>query len=1112
MRNNIKRIGVIFIIAMVMTLIQVFSISALAADTVPLGYKGIYTASDLNNVRNNLNGKYILMSNIYLFGLNWIPIGAIGNNGDSISLSIMFNGVFDGGNHIIFGLNINRSISGQVLAGLFAYNNGTIKNLQISGSVRGINTSTGTGSAYSGGFAGINDGIISNCKNTAKIYGSTSNSTLGSSVGGIAGSNAENGEIINCSNIGSISSDRLAGGIASRQGGIIGSCFNSGSVSSLDRYAGGIAAGSYDNSIIRNCYNIGAIYAANMSAGGILGSDDFGSGFAKAQILNCYNAGNVTAGISTSTGGIAGSGRSSSTITVVNSYCLNLYNGSYGTALTSNQMRQRSSFVGFDFGSVWNINSDVNSGYPYLRALTQIGDYNGSSLLEELRNKFPQNKFWNHVGMTGNNEDGYTDKACPSHAKDKVTGTGTATCNHFTAGTGKYTPGTNAQCYGFANKLQFDLYGSDQTYNTIYNLDNIKVGDHIRFGGHSVLVVAVSADKKTLTVGECNWATSSMYCVIDWTRKVTKNSITNKGLDFVKSAPYEVAPLAGIKGTMLLIACPVDIEIYDSYGILTGKVVNNVIDYSIPAPYSIAIIVENDIKTIWLGSSEDYTLKLMGTDMGTMDFEVFDMDFGTDTIIGTKSFNNITLTDNKQITTTIFGDKFADDARLYGVDNKKIVSEINVDGTETTVNDKKYIISTVVSGYGSATGGGIFNENDIVNLVAYPGIAYPDIEYIFDGWYENGIKIESAGEIYSFTVTTGRTLEARFIPDYELLIAAVAADKAALTWNVIKGANTAANNVTVNLGILPLSGANDTTITWASNNTSAISNNGTVTRPAYGSGDATVTLTATISKGTASDTVVFMLTVKELPQSDAAAVSADKAALTWNVIKGANTAANNVTVNLGILPLSGANDTTITWASNNTSAISNKGTVTRPAYGSGDVAVTLTATISKGTASDTVAFTLIVKSLPQDENNGCSLSGKVISVTGDVRPATVTLKQNGNTVYTTQTNQNGEYVFNNVVTGNYSLVITKASYLSYTKTSLAVSNQNISYKNVTLIPGDIDGDGHVSYNDFLKFLENYNKQGANIVNKAADINGDGYVDYNDFITFLSGYGKAAIVE
>ena len=51
------------------------------------------------------------------------------------------------------------------------------------------------------------------------------------------------------------------------------------------------------------------------------------------------------------------------------------------------------------------------------------------------------------------------------------------------------------------------------------------------------------------------------------------------------------------------------------------------------------------------------------------------------------------------------------------------------------------------------------------------------------------------------------------------------------------------------------------TITWASNNTGVIANDGTVTRPAFGTGNATVTLTATITKGTLTETKVFTLTV-----------------------------------------------------------------------------------------------------------------------------------------------------------------------------------------------------------------------------------------------------------
>jgi hypothetical protein len=81
---------------------------------------------------------------------------------------------------------------------------------------------------------------------------------------------------------------------------------------------------------------------------------------------------------------------------------------------------------------------------------------------------------------------------------------------------------------------------------------------------------------------------------------------------------------------------------------------------------------------------------------------------------------------------------------------------------------------------------------------------------------------------------------------------AVAADKAALT---IPGD---LNNVTADL-TLATTGTNGSTITWASSNTAIVKADGTVTRP-YGA-NVQVTLTATITKGTASDTKVFIVTV-----------------------------------------------------------------------------------------------------------------------------------------------------------------------------------------------------------------------------------------------------------
>src|SRR5690606_18611856 len=123
---------------------------------------------------------------------------------------------------------------------------------------------------------------------------------------------------------------------------------------------------------------------------------------------------------------------------------------------------------------------------------------------------------------------------------------------------------------------------------------------------------------------------------------------------------------------------------------------------------------------------------------------------------------------------------------------------------------------------------------------------------------------------------------------------------------------------------------------WLSSNTDVITNTGIVTRPVYEAGDQDVTLTATISDGVSSVTRSFVVTVIKLP-NDAEAVQLDKDALIVNNI-------NDVRGNL-TLPTAGTNGTTITWSSEQPDVITSTGEVSRPSHGSGDVIVTLTATI-----------------------------------------------------------------------------------------------------------------------------------------------------------------------
>ncbi|MBP9885132.1 MAG: hypothetical protein KBF93_02475 [Leptospiraceae bacterium] len=142
---------------------------------------------------------------------------------------------------------------------------------------------------------------------------------------------------------------------------------------------------------------------------------------------------------------------------------------------------------------------------------------------------------------------------------------------------------------------------------------------------------------------------------------------------------------------------------------------------------------------------------------------------------------------------------------------------------------------------------------------------------------------------------------------------AIALDKAALT--ITFGGADSAVSVTQNL-TLSATGSSGTTITWASSNVGVIATNGTVTRPAFPTGDVAVILTATISKsGGTNDTKVFNLTVIKAPQTANEAILAYKATLA--ITYGGSDSAGSVTLNL-TLANSGSSGTTITWASTNT--------------------------------------------------------------------------------------------------------------------------------------------------------------------------------------------------
>lgn len=145
--------------------------------------------------------------------------------------------------------------------------------------------------------------------------------------------------------------------------------------------------------------------------------------------------------------------------------------------------------------------------------------------ITQLMAKFPNGKYWNHVGSTKDNSDGYTSNPCTLHKASGVShvyGTGGCTCNHF-AGGGHVLA---TQCMGFANKLGYDVFG-DTTWTT-YNspsstqIANIQVGDIVRIdGSHSVFVIARSGNN--IMVAEANYPNG---CQIKWGRIINLATVT----------------------------------------------------------------------------------------------------------------------------------------------------------------------------------------------------------------------------------------------------------------------------------------------------------------------------------------------------------------------------------------------------------------------------------------------------------------------------------------------------------------------------------------------------------------------------------------------------------
>ena len=255
----------------------------------------IYTAQDLDNIRNNLSGSYVLMNDIDLSGYNggeWVPIGLHAAG----AFTGEFSGILDGQGYVISNLVITASDIWY--AGLFgSVLDCTVKNVGLERIYIDV-FYNGDAGFYAGGIAARGGAVaqpvyIQNCYSSGWIM---VHATRGISMGGILG--GADAQIRDCYNEAHIYVTLEAG-----------------SVGAVNAYGGGIAGvasyGFRSETVLMDCYNYGDISVMNLQrlnntsstsgsayAGGICGTA------AGTEIVGCDNAGAVTS--SHIAGGICG--------------------------------------------------------------------------------------------------------------------------------------------------------------------------------------------------------------------------------------------------------------------------------------------------------------------------------------------------------------------------------------------------------------------------------------------------------------------------------------------------------------------------------------------------------------------------------------------------------------------------------------------------------------------------------------------------------------------------------------------------------------------------------------------------------------------------------------
>jgi len=347
-----------------------------------------WIADQLNNYSNYFSGKYFIQTaDIDASATStWFDNGSGGYYGwQPIGIETSsFSGIYDGENHVISNLYINRP--DLRFTGLFGaiYASGVITRLSltdasicggnITGGITGLNSGTVsycsfqgavTSSGYSiGGLAGFNQLTITHCETSGTV------SSASDDVGGLVGASPYAvANMSYCHSSCTVSGVNYVGGLIGSTSGSISNSYFTGDITGS--FGVGGLVGSSQLGDIYNCYSTGPLNVYSNNAGGIAGSKNNGT------TKFCYATGKVS-GTAMYKGGLISYNMSSAVL----SNCLwdikatgqsNCYSANTGTAidnlgLNSKEMKVSSHFTDAGWSETdWYFDPARNNGLPYLR-------------------------------------------------------------------------------------------------------------------------------------------------------------------------------------------------------------------------------------------------------------------------------------------------------------------------------------------------------------------------------------------------------------------------------------------------------------------------------------------------------------------------------------------------------------------------------------------------------------------------------------------------------------------------------------------------------------------------------------------------------------------------